>query len=300
MPKEGTTGYSRNTYIKQMSLREIVRKHMDIVKAIHNKKYSWVNNNIYLYLDIFAGCGSYADFEGSPLIVLQEASKTKSGFRINAHFCERGESEYYQLLSCCKAFTNTFLVENFNDLGPGHRIFADKLGEIYLYNQDNTLWIPRFIDSVPKDSGEIYGLIYSDPNNHAASFNEVADLANIKALKRMDILFHFPATTLKRVRGGNPEIARFKDQLRKVQKKYWFIREPFGPFQWTFALGTNWDSFPEFKALGFYPVNSDEGCLIFNKLDCTVNELVCPEKKTIPHTASICDIPGLGLFGAML
>lgn len=298
MPKEGETGYSGNTHIKQSSLRTIIRKHMDIVKAIHKKQYSWVDNKIYLYLDIFAGPGNYAGFEGSPLIALQEADKTSQGLRINAHFCEKGQGEYSKLLDQCKTFTSTLLVEEFNELGPGHRLFADKLGEIHLYNQDNRLWIPRFIESLPQRTGEVYGLIYSDPNNHLASFDEIADLANIKALKRTDILFHLPATTFKRVRGANSEIPRLKDQLNKIQKEYWFIREPFGQFQWTFALGTNWDSFPEFKNLGFHPIDSENGRLVFEKLDCTANELACAEKKTIPAIRNTSNILNLGLFGA--
>jgi hypothetical protein len=47
--------------------------------------------------------------------------------------------------------------------------------------------------------------------------------------------------------------------IRDVPKRYWLIREPYYQHQWTFLIGTNWDTFPDFSRHGFVTIDSPHG-----------------------------------------
>lgn len=296
MPLVGSIGTSSNTCIKQESFAQIVATHIEIVSHIHRKKNDWVDNERYLYIDLNSGSGHYNGIDGSPLKFLKLASQNRGLIAVEAHFIERSKPEHENLKwNVFNTFSNSGA-----SFGGDNDIYIPFLGKANLYCQDNSEWIGNYIDTFTHDRRQTFGMIYSDPNNHEANFDGLSRLSNLHRLTRTDILIHFPATTLKRVRSVNSEIPRLKHALNGINKKHWLIREPNDRHQWTFLIGTNWHSFPKFEHLGFYLLDSDQGREVFEKLDCTANELACSEKKTIQHTKNICVTPDLGLFGAML
>jgi len=61
--------------------------------------------------------------------------------------------------------------------------------------------------------------------------------------------------------------------MASIDKRVWLVRQCSGRHQWTFLLGTNWDSFPEFHNHGFFKADSPVGQQVLEQLDNTATEL---------------------------
>lgn len=249
MPKAGSVGISKITPVKQYQLEYLLNMHIDIVKGVL-KRHNWAQQK-YVYYDLNCGSGLPKGRDGSPLIFLDCVDKKKTPFK--AYFIDKDKN------SCRE------LEKHINHRYP-------ELINYGIYNKDNKDFIASLIKKPP--IRHQYGLIYNDPNTFCC-FEELAELSKVKQFKQMDILVNCPATTLKRVLKSSKckEDKTLKQHLSAINKEYWIIREPYGRYQFSLLIGTNWDAFPKFKHLGFYPLGDPDGTSILTKLSHTAKEL---------------------------
>lgn len=112
------------------------------------------------------------------------------------------------------------------------------------------------------------GLIYMDMNG-IPSFDILTKASCVPCFQRTDILINCPATALKRNNGN----IRLSEALSQIKKRYWIVRNPHGPWQWSMLIGSNWDSFPTWEKKGFYRVESAMGQKVLDVLSKTHTEL---------------------------
>jgi len=88
------------------------------------------------------------------------------------------------------------------------------------------------------------------------------------------VLFNFSAANIKRTLKCSltKENRNLRELFSVVNKTHWLIREPYYKHQWSFLLGTNWASFPAYKSIGLYSIDSKEGQEILEKLIYTKEE----------------------------
>jgi len=254
MPKTGSVGHSDITPTKQRHLKEILDTHIRIVKAIQKKwsEHKWAESE-YAYFDIYAGPGRINGDFGSPIIFIDLAKKYKIPYQ--ATLIENNKDTYQMLESA--------IVQRYGEGLPKH----------ILSFGDNEEILKRFINNPP--FLKQFGLLYADPNG-CPNFESIAKISNIKQYEKMDILINCPAAAQKRalkIPKCTNHTQNLSEELLKINKNYWIIREPYGSWQWSFLIGTNWDSFPEFSHLGFYRLSSDRGREILTKLTHTAREL---------------------------
>jgi len=120
-----------------------------------------------------------------------------------------------------------------------------------------------------------FGLIYADPSGSLPPFELLARFFEGKGYSTLDVLLYCSPTNLKRQLKAStcPVQKRLGDYLELIPKRHWIVREPYGPHQWTFLIGTNWTDFPTFERLGFYRWDSARGKEIFDQLNFTREEL---------------------------
>jgi len=250
MPIKDGQGYSDNTPQKQEFLETIVSTHLNIVQRIIPKYSS--NYNFYQWIDLNSGCGINPNCIGSPFVFLNAVRNRKMAWiahfiDINNHLCK----ELYQ---------NIFIN------------YLDIIGQCITHNGDNAVIGKQIIQDIPSCGKQVYGMIYSDENGEV-NFDALAEISKLNNAHKIDFLIHIGATALKRVNGVYKNRYKLTDGMKLIKKKHWLVREPYGKNQWTFLLGTNWDSFPEFKSRGFFNSNSKEGIEILTRLNYTQSEL---------------------------
>lgn len=118
-----------------------------------------------------------------------------------------------------------------------------------------------------------HGLVYSDPFGDpipVTALNEVADY-----LYRVDLLAYVLANDqYKRANGGGAQRGRIADDIAAVKKKHVLIRKESDAHQYTFVLWTNWPGgFPAWTARGFYPLESEAGQAVLDRINYTKTEL---------------------------
>lgn len=263
MPKINGIGYSESTGIKQASFRKIIKTHIQCCEKIINRwsnlKQPWCEDN-YTYIDLNAGSGRNPGngSPGSPLIFINEAKKYKRlNFQVNLYEINR---------------VNLSNLMRQQELIP---ILIPKNIRISYHFGDNKI---RFPETFGFQGKKKFGVIYNDPSGKIPDFKILAEASFI--FDKMDIFINCPATTIKR-RCGLASIKnkgldiRLSEYLKLIDKKYWILREPTGYHQWTFLIGTNWDSFPVYKKLGFYSIESEEGQKILYNLNYSEKEKNC-------------------------
>jgi len=245
-------GYSKSTLLKQKDFEEIMGTHINISKAII-KKHNWVYP-YYWYFDLNAGPGVHKDAEygfkiGSPLIFLNEAIEKR--LPLNAILFENDKKNHASLLnSISKLVTTNKQLSRMN---------------ITTHSFSNEKLIEKYDKEVTRES---YGLIYHDPKGRP-NFDLFTRFYENGHHPYIDLMINCPCTTIKRSTYYNSKIDEnrlLNDFLNGINKKYWLIREPYGPFQWSLIIGSNWYHFPRFKELGFLDKNSPEGQKLFKRL----------------------------------
>lgn len=267
MPRNGSVGYSDNTPFKQKQLWEILRKHMHIVKAII-RKHAYVEST-YLYVDLNAGSGRYPIngelIYGSPLQALAVAQQFNIPFQ--GMLFERDPATLTTLrlelvrFGLTRSQEHPDLFHNFQ-----HLMATICPGDYEVLARD-------FLAGLPSGPHKLhYGLVYSDENGAHIPFPLLALFA--ERLPKIDILIHLGTTIPKllRVSRIHDYHARLDELVHTVPKDFWLIRDGIGQHQWTFLIGTDWDSFPKFRSLGFWPLESPEGANILRKLSLTTSE----------------------------
>jgi len=238
------TGRSQFTALKQDHLGNILNTHAIIFNAIQKRNPGWYDKE-YFYADICAGDGG-DDMAGSPAIFTNVQKK----HHLN-----------------CKPY---FIDHNPLSIGSSKRRVKNE--DAIWICEDHALALPGIIPTKNK-----LGLLYFDPNGDP--FNKypylLADFYDHKTTQKIDCLLYFSGTSIKRILKA-PNASRtwtISEDMERIGKDVWLIREPFGKHQWSFLLGVNWADFPEFKKIGFHKTTSTQGQSILNKINYTAKEL---------------------------
>ncbi len=226
-----------HTKEKQRIFAGLVRWHLGMCTGIY-RRYPALP---YLYVDMNA-----ADGTGSPSIFLDAAQHVTFPWR--AIFIEMDAEAVQILTATCEH--------------PDATCFHD----------DHTVLLPQICDRL---RGLRYGLIYHDPYG-IPSFDTLRDVSARDATERIDILIRCPATVIKRARGAFGIFGKHKytltQHLDSIRKKHWLIQAPQGSLQWTFLLGTNYESMKEWRKEHLYRIDTYEGQSILDRLAKTANE----------------------------
>jgi len=231
-------GRSQHTELKQQNLEYILDVQLKIFShIIANNR--WAHNKIF-YADIYAGDGGVNSCDGSPLIF--EKVCGKSNINCDPIFIEENPVTAKRL--------------------------EDKI-QSPVINARNENVLPQLCPAKNQ-----FGIIYADPNGDP-NFKMIEDFYNKPNTNKIDLLIYFSGTTIKRA--FKSPIAKRKisliDNISRLPKKKWLIRNITGKFQWSFLLGSNWIDIPKYKAIGFYEIESILGQSVLNVINHTKNEL---------------------------
>lgn len=252
---------------KQRDFRKIIRHHLTVVKYIR-EKHQWARKYPYLYIDAFAGPGRYCNIVGSPIIFLEEATRSAVPFK-------------------------AYALEVDSDRANSLRHHSGGLIEVLTGNNMFSL------SQIQMNNGQ-FGLLYCDPpgakkGTIPTSFQLMRN-ASARA-KRLDVMINIAPTSHKRTN----KLSGYKsiEELRlSVDKPHWAIRCLNGNHQWTFLIGTRYIDWAKWEQAGFYDVNSEAGSVLFDKANLTSEQF---KKKVQPHLTglmqSTSDIQRLELSG---
>lgn len=242
MPVINDIGISEYTKQKEAGLERILSMHLRISSAIIAK--GWAHPK-YHWFDINAGSGENPDCAGSPVVFLTTAKR--QGINYSAVFIEQNEDNVKKLADCIQG-------------DPGCTVLQG----------DNTSLLPITCGQM-NGKRPRFGMIYTDPNG-IPPFDMLSGVSHFPQLDRVDILIYVSGTSVKRVKCQTGKC--LLDYLASINKKFWLVRDisQTGNRQWTFLLGTNWDSFPEYRKEGFYRTESKEGKEILYILNTTEQE----------------------------
>jgi hypothetical protein len=268
MPFNGHVGYSINTPKKQEHYHNLLKVHMDIVKGILQRNGHWAQPT-YLLLDLNAGPGVYhglgQSISGSPLIACAIAHALD--LPMHAIFCERGEEELASLRQELIQFGLSR-----HPSAPDHYHNTRTLN-VTLCPGDYRVTATRLLDVlVRQQRTKQYGLIYSDENGSFPPFDLLAAYA--RELHYMDIVIYVAASPIKwqRISRVHALTERLDEMLHRIDKKYWLVRKPSGPHQFSFLIGTNWDAFPTFHKQDFARWDTPAGNRIVRELSFSTKE----------------------------
>ncbi|WP_042408184.1 hypothetical protein [Streptacidiphilus carbonis] len=248
---------SAETERKESDFRGILGMHVNICKGIMRRR----PGHPYLYADLYAGPGHLEykgkQFPGSPLIAQDLLVRANIPYEA-VHFEQDGE--------VAERLQSALYSE------PGALFGGPDATNSPVYNESFESGFPRWLRGNGAQARRL-GLVYADPIKDEiphALFNQCARL-----LPQVDLLSYVSATQYKRRRGselrlkGETDKPLFSDHVSAVNKRIALIREPGGPWQWTFVLWSNWVDMPEWQSHGFYRLNSSKGQRILDRLDLT-------------------------------
>ncbi len=253
-------GFSEYTVDKQNTFRYIIRSLLSSWKFGILPKCRWARG--YFYIDTTSGEGRDKNGElGSPLIFLDEAKKINVDF--SALFIDKVNIRWKKLLLNCQQFYP--LLERKRNI-----VFR-----CFDYSKYLEISLQKLIPEFNK-SGK-YGLCYVDSNGipNLDCFHQIMLWGGFN---QIDLLVNLNANSIKRVRCCSkiPEKRTLEQRLQPLipNKRYWLIKVPENHtgWQWSFLIGTNWDSFPELKNIGFYSLDSSKGKEILYELNYTKKE----------------------------
>lgn len=255
---------SAETERKEEDFRGILSMHVNICKGIRHRRGA----PPYLYVDLFAGRGRLEfggrRFDGSPLIARDTLSA--AGIPYETVHYERDPLEAAHLLDALAGSSSTLFDDGCSDDFP-----------VYIEScQDG---FAQWLDERGHQP-ERYGLIYSDPIRDEIP-HELLNRA-AKYLPKVDLLSYVAATQYKRRRGSDPVRPFLADHIRAVDKRVALIREPLGPWQWTFVLWSNWTNLPQWEKRGFYRLDSLQGERILDRLNLSKPELHARDNVPLP------------------
>lgn len=271
--------YSDHTPVKLHQFQGIVQAHLRIVRGIFFR-HRWAHRD-YLYLDLNAGPGRYASGDaGSPLIFIDAAERT--GIPYRAWFFEQDPGVASRLGTALDGVDRA-------------------CGRSEVIVGDHRTMGSRLAGELRQIEAPVYGLIYLDPPGSpvTGSVEVVRDLLAGPRCCRMDVLVYVAATNQKRVARshGRPHLL---DDLAVIGKRHVWLRLPQGRHQWTFAILTDWNEFPEFRRMGFRRLGTPEGDELAERLNFSRGERMESAVLPLPFagiqrtgpTPSTCDIHG--------
>jgi len=250
---DSSTKYKSSDYTprKQQSLLNALEQQINLVVHITEK---WTGVKPYLYFDLNAGPGITQDNQpGSPIIfqrVANEYAQKWQKFRFEGTLYEADLQTYSELLK------NIGTDARFNVSHASHIALAEEL--------DKRAKLPE------KERKWVYGTIYADPSNADLPW-DILERAN-EVYPRIDVMINIACASYKRTIAsvGYKTLA---ERLPRI-KDHWLVRKPYGRFQWSILIGTNWTQYPAWEKKFFYPWNDNGiGSAIFEKLVYTQGQI---------------------------
>lgn len=268
-------GQSEYTREKQEVFGTIVATHVRVVRGIKSKHRRGYER--YSYADLNAGPGfnSDAGVAGSPIIVA--ACADAEGVPVDMWLFEADDAKR-------SALTERMAGREGVSIYGDHRAHW---GMVTAWNRPD-----RIVD----------GLVYWDPFGDPVPVNIINGLI-ASPRDKVDVLLHVNANgAYKRPRGrGHADYqGRYlADDIGRINKQFWWVREPATDWQWTFLIGSNWSGFPQFRKLGFHRLDSPRGLAVLDRLNLSKRESdgrwprlpfdVSPPTARTPSTSSIRD-----------
>jgi len=234
MPVTKGIGNSDITPIKESYLVKVLKIHIPIALNVINKNKNWCDPNYYFF-DLNAGSGynNEQEISGSPILFLDTA----------------------------RNYVDSKFKAIFIEIDSGiHRELSDRIAQrptsknivVNIHHGDFSNVMLQYIIKPTK-----YGLVYHDPNG---IFNNkfLENLFKNPSMSMLDVLINCNSQAIKRnhYAFGTETL---QEKLFSIPKKNWLIRDIFGHWQWTFLLGTNWQSHEKFKTNGFHLLDSPIG-----------------------------------------
>ena len=252
MPKVDDVGYSESTVEKIAHLEKILGMHLAVTQAVLNKHLNYPH--LYRYVDLTAGKGFSPDgkLKGSPITFLEQAEADNIYLPYRADFIERNPKNIAELEK------NVAEVVARNG-------WADR--KLFYHNGDYRKKIQELFPDVNPNE---FGLTFVDPSGELPDFETLHDIA-VKRPK-MEILIYLASTNVKRQHQYTQR--DLEDYINGVGKAYWLCGRPaiHDHFKWIFMLGTSTDVFKNYKRIGFYRLDSEEGQDLFLKVKLTKEE----------------------------
>jgi len=252
MSKQNGVGISKYTQEKQRVFSSVLGMHLKIAKSIMSRE-GWVGKK-YIYVDMHAGPGKYngdnrLPIIGSPLRFLREVGNCVIPH--HAYFIEKRQ-------------------ENINRL----KIYSQEYGadgNIEIFMGDSAEILPKISLS---EKLRDFGLVYCDPTGSPPPLDALVEISKRKQWERIDFLIFIAPAIYKRVlKHSKTHLDKpIHSYLRAINKRTWIVREPMGPQQFTFLLGSNWRGFPVWEAGGFHDITSGTGRDILRTISLTKEE----------------------------
>jgi len=229
-------GQSYITEEKARGLTAIFKQQLSVFSV----KVPW--QAVYLHIDMHAGCGWNHDVGviGSPVLFAEIATEMNVPFFMVA--VEKNKSLAHQLeyaLSPYRANVTVIAKDN-----------ADVCDEL-----------PGIVARRYKRPDSVVGSVLIDPNTPHSIKSGLpwGQFANVfQQFKRMDALFNFPGTSMKRIKHYDAEYVCIADVPRLLNKPHWMIRKPMGSQQFTMLVGRQCE-LKECKNIDLVNWNSEVG-----------------------------------------
>lgn len=282
---DGVVGISENTALKQQHYRLI----MERLALIHRRGLAKPQNQQWVlpelvHVELNPGPGYLEELAlpGSPVIAAEAYGA--EGLPVVMHCPERERKVYPKLLDNLQRWGRLRLLDE--DWRQARLVSATRQLTCYAYPRDYALELPRLLAEERErktregleghNVRQSLGVLYSDESGCMPPLSLLQSCAVWSHWWRLDVLIHVATTNLKRRRASpvDPWPYTLEEVMAMIGKPYWIVREPFGPHGWSFVMGTHWERFPEFRAQGFYRLDSLEGCEILRRL----NEVIHPKE----------------------
>jgi len=263
---ENQVGHGDYTELKTFNFKKIVEMHARVCKGIIPRS-TWCDRR-YFYLDLTAGTGFLPKTNQPNCAHVMINTLRSTGLEFQAHLIDENNADTL-------------------------RANLDRSPALYYYPNNHNDIMENIISRHLKKPS--YGLMFYDPNSPGItngnwqSLDSIADAyTKYPALGKVDLMMYLSGTAVKRANSSTQK--KLWDWLATINKKYWVIRKPKGTWQWTFILGTNWDSYPSIKSIGFHPSNTPEGSNYFDTINFTREKL----DKMHPYQLSFLDLDMIG------
>ncbi len=252
-------GQSDTTEKKERDLETVFVLQNIYFNRFKSKNPSQRNKFPYFHFDCHAGSGINEDVGviGSPLLFREIAIQQGAKFIMVA--IEKNEERGLLLANRLKLFPNCFV----------------QIGD----NKELVESIPSIIRRFGDNPSFAFGSVLIDPNSPKDLNEPSIPWDGLRELGRVcpkvDVVFNFPGTAMKRIRCTFGTENRYFVDLDKLpnrlRKKHLLIREPIGRTHFTLVVGRNYD-YGDWKNRGFYDWNSREGKRLRRKARFTEKE----------------------------